>query len=218
VETREVGLDDLAFGAVCAVARRGARVDVSPEARERARASRRHIERTKNGNHAVYGVTTGFGALATVLIPPEERRELQHAILRSHAAGMGPFVEPEIVRAMMLIRAKTLAKGHSGVQPELVDALIAMLNFGVTLAVPEHGSLGASGDLAPLAHVDLCLAGEGWALEGGEAAPARDALEKARLKPVELEAKEGLALVRRRRRSSGRPRGGSVQNLLGTSA
>jgi histidine ammonia-lyase len=195
VETREVQLDDLDFGAVCAVARRGARVSVSLEARERIRAFRGHVERIEGSDRAVYGVTTGFGALATVLIPPEERRELQHAILRSHAAGMGPFVEPEVVRAMMLVRAKTLAMGHSGVRPELLDALIAMLNSGVTPAVPEHGSLGASGDLAPLAHAGLCLAGEGWALEDGEAVPARDALMRAGLEPVELETKEGLALV-----------------------
>jgi histidine ammonia-lyase len=195
VETREVRLDDLDFGSVCAVARRGARVSVSLEARERIRAFRGHVERIEGSDRAVYGVTTGFGALATVRIPPEERRELQHAILRSHAAGMGPFVEPEVVRAMMLVRAKTLAMGHSGVRPELLDALIAMLNSGVTPAVPEHGSLGASGDLAPLAHAGLCLAGEGWALEDGEAVPARGALERAGLEPVELEAKEGLALV-----------------------
>ena len=195
METREVRLDDLDFGAVCAVARRGARVSVSLEARERIRAFRGHVERIEGSDRAVYGVTTGFGALATVRIPPEERRELQHAILRSHAAGMGPFVEPEVVRAMMLVRAKTLAMGHSGVRPELLDALIAMLNSGVTPAVPEHGSLGASGDLAPLAHAGLCLAGEGWALEDGEAVPARGALERAGLEPVELEAKEGLALV-----------------------
>ncbi len=191
----EVHLDALDFGGVVAVARRGARVAVSPETRERVRAFRAHVERIAGSNEAVYGVTTGFGALAAVRIPPGERRELQHAILRSHAAGMGPFVEPEVVRAMMLIRAKTLAMGYSGVRPELLDALVAMLNAGVTPAVPEHGSLGASGDLAPLAHAALCLAGEGWTLADGEAVPARDALARAGLEPVELEAKEGLALV-----------------------
>lgn len=195
METTEVRLEDLDFEAVCAVARRGARVGVSAEGRERVRAFRGHVERIEGGDHTVYGVTTGFGALATVLIPPEERCELQHAILRSHAAGMGPFVEPEIVRAMMLIRANTFVTGHSGVRPALLDALIAMLNSGVTPAVPEHGSLGASGDLAPLAHVGLCLAGEGWVLEGDEAVPTQEVLAKAALEPVELEAKEGLALV-----------------------
>ncbi|BBL81087.1 histidine ammonia-lyase [Rubrobacter xylanophilus] len=191
----EVHLDALDFAGVAAVARRGVRVAVSPEVRERVRAFRAHVERIAASDEAVYGVTTGFGALATVRIPPEERRELQHAILRSHAAGMGPFVEPEVVRAMMLLRARTLAMGHSGVRPGLLDALVAMLNAGVTPAVPEHGSLGASGDLAPLAHAALCLTGEGWALEAGEAVPARDALARAGLEPVELEAKEGLALV-----------------------
>ncbi|ABG03548.1 histidine ammonia-lyase [Rubrobacter xylanophilus DSM 9941] len=188
-------VDGLDFGGVIAVARRGARVGVSPAARERVRRFRAHVERASGSEEAVYGVTTGFGALATVRIPAGERRELQHAILRSHAAGMGPFVEPEVVRAMMLIRAKTLAMGHSGVRPELLDALVALLNSGVVPAVPEHGSLGASGDLAPLAHAALCLTGEGWALEGGEAVPAREALARAGLEPVRLEAKEGLALV-----------------------
>jgi len=191
----EVLVDGLDFGGVIAVACRGARVGVSPAAREQVRRFRAHVERASGSEEAVYGVTTGFGALATVRIPAGERRELQHAILRSHAAGMGPFVEPEVVRAMMLIRAKTLAMGHSGVRPELLDALVALLNSGVVPAVPEHGSLGASGDLAPLAHAALCLTGEGWALEGGEAVPARDALARAGLEPVRLEAKEGLALV-----------------------
>jgi histidine ammonia-lyase len=108
---------------------------------------------------------------------------------------MGPFVEAEVVRAMMVIRAKTLAAGYSGVRPELVETLVAALNAGLAPAVPEHGSMGASGDLAPLAHVGLCLAGEGWALQDGEAVPAREALERAGLKPVEPQTKEGLALI-----------------------
>ena len=157
----EVGVDRLDLGSVAAVARRGTRASLSEEARERIRGSRRHVEGIIGEKRPVYGVTTGFGALATTHIPTPERRELQHSLLRSHAAGMGPFVEPEVVRAMMAIRAKTLAMGFSGVSVELVEALVAMLNAGVTPAVPEHGSLGASGDLAPLAHVGLCLTGEG---------------------------------------------------------
>jgi histidine ammonia-lyase len=180
---------------VVAVARHGVRVAMSSEARERIRASRRHVEGIIDEERPVYGVTTGFGALATTHIPTPERRELQHSVLRSHAAGMGSFVEPEVVRAMMVIRAKTLAMGFSGVSVELVEALVAVLNSGLIPAVPEHGSLGASGDLAPLAHIGLCLTGEGWVLEDGEAVPVQQALKKARLVPLRLQTKEGLALI-----------------------
>ncbi|MGF1471041.1 MAG: histidine ammonia-lyase [Rubrobacteraceae bacterium] len=191
----EVLVEDLGFAGVVAVARHGARVALGSEGRKRVRDFRAHVERIAHGEAAVYGVTTGFGALATTRIPPGERQQLQHAILRSHAAGMGPFVAPEVVRAMMAIRAKTLAMGHSGGRPELIDALGALLNADVIPAVPEHGSLGASGDLAPLAHIGLCLTGEGWVLEHGKAASAGDALRRAGLEPLELEVKEGLALI-----------------------
>jgi len=143
----------------------------------------------------VYGVTTGFGALVNTRIAADHRLELQRSLLRSHAAGMGRFVEPEVVRAMMAIRAKTLAAGYSGVRPELVDALTNLLNAGLTPAVPEHGSMGASGDLAPLAHIGLSLAGEGLMLEEARAVPAHEALENADLEPFHLAAKEGLALI-----------------------
>ena len=168
---------------------------MSEEARERILASRGHVEGIIDEERPVYGVTTGFGALATTHIPTPERRELQHSVLRSHAAGAGSFVEPEVVRAMMAIRAKTLAMGFSGVSVELVEALIALLNANLIPAVPEHGSLGASGDLAPLAHVGLCLTGEGWVLEGDEIVPARRALTSAPLEPIRLRTKEGLALI-----------------------
>jgi histidine ammonia-lyase len=191
----EAGVDHLNLESVVAVARHGVRVELGEEARERILASRRHVEGIIGEERPVYGVTTGFGALATTPIPTPERRELQHSVLRSHAAGAGPFVEPEVVRAMMVIRAKTLAMGFSGVSVELVEALVALLNAGLVPAVPEHGSLGASGDLAPLAHVGLCLAGEGWVLEDGEAVPAQRALKKAHLEPVRLQTKEGLALI-----------------------
>ena len=191
----EVGVEHLDLESVVAVARHGVRVELGEEARERIRASRRHVEEIIGEERPVYGVTTGFGALATTHIPTPERRELQHSVLRSHAAGMGPFVEPEVVRAMMVIRAKTFAMGFSGVSVELVEALIASLNAGLVPAVPEHGSLGASGDLAPLAHVGLCLTGEGSVLVDGEAVPAREALEKASLSPLRLQTKEGLALI-----------------------
>ena len=192
----EVSVDRLEPGSVVAVARRGARLTLGEDALERVRASRRHVERIVHGDRPVYGVTTGFGALATTRIPRDERLELQRSLLRSHAAGMGSFVEREVVRAMMAIRAKTLAAGLSGVRPELVQTLVSLLNAGLTPAVPEHGSMGASGDLAPLAHVGLFLTGEGWALgEGGEAVPAREALEEAGLEPVQPQSKEGLALI-----------------------
>ena len=148
-----------------------------------------------DGSLPVYGVTTGFGALANTRIAADDRLELQSSLLRSHAAGMGPFVEPEVVRAMMTIRARTLAAGYSGVRPELVDALMDLLNAGLTPAVPEHGSMGASGDLAPLAHIGLCLIGEGLMLEDGEPVPAGEALEGAGLEPFQLATKEGLALI-----------------------
>ena len=187
--------EDLAPASVVAVARRGARVALGREARESVRASRGHVERIIDDAHPVYGVTTGFGALASTRIPVEKRLELQRSLLRSHAAGMGTFIEAEVVRAMMAIRAKTLAAGYSGVRPELIDALISFLNAGLAPAVPEHGSMGASGDLAPLAHVGLCLTGEGWMLERGEAVPARESLERAGLQPLPLATKEGLALI-----------------------
>ena len=191
----EVSVDRLDLKAVVAVARRGARVTLGEEARERILASRRHVEGIIGEERPVYGVTTGFGALATTHIPTPERRELQHSVLRSHAAGAGPFVEPEVVRAMMVIRAKTLAMGFSGVSVELVEALVAFLNAGLIPAVPEHGSLGASGDLAPMAHVGLCLTGEGWVIEDSGIVPAQEALARADLKPLRLQTKEGLALI-----------------------
>src|SRR5918997_739125 len=195
VGVAETSVDGLDLESVVAVARDGARVTMDDETRGRILASRRHVEGIIDDERPVYGVTTGFGALATTHIPTPERRELQHSLLRSHAAGAGPFVEPEVVRAMMVIRAKTLAMGFSGVSVELVEALIAFLNAGLIPTVPEHGSLGASGDLAPLAHIGLCLTGEGWVLEDGETVPAQRALEKASLSPMRLQTKEGLALI-----------------------
>ena len=134
----------------------------------------------------MYGISTGFGSLATTVIPPERREELQRSLIRSHAAGMGPPVEAEVVRAMMVLRARSLALGYSGVRPVVVERLVELLNAGITPSVPEHGSLGASGDLAPLAHVALALLGEG---EGAAEAAA------AGIAPITLHAKEGLALI-----------------------
>ena len=171
------------------------RVTLGPAARERVRASRERVEAMVEGHLPVYGVTTGFGALANTRIATHERQNLQSSLLRSHAAGMGNFVEPEVVRAMMTIRARTLATGYSGVRPELVDALVDLLNAGLTPAVPEYGSMGASGDLAPLAHIGLCLIGEGLMLVDGEPVQAGKALQVAGLQPCRLATKEGLSLI-----------------------
>jgi histidine ammonia-lyase len=195
VTAPEFYVENLDPASVVAVARRGARVAMGEAARERTIASRRHVGRMIDEARPVYGVTTGFGALANTRIAAEERLELQRSLLRSHAAGMGPFVEAEVVRAMMALRAKTLSAGYSGVRPELVEALISFLNAGLTPAVPEHGSMGASGDLAPLAHIGLCLVGEGELLGRGEPVETRDAMERAGIRPIALATKEGLALI-----------------------
>ena len=171
------------------------RVAMGSGARERVLSSRGRVEAMVEGSLPVYGVTTGFGALANTRIAAHERLELQNSLLRSHAAGMGNFIEPEVVRAMMAIRARTLAAGYSGVRPELVDALVDLLNAGLVPAVPEHGSMGASGDLAPLAHIGLCLIGEGLMLVDGEPVQAGKVLQEAGLQPFRLATKEGLSLI-----------------------
>ena len=149
----------------------------------------------------VYGVSTGFGSLAAVAIPAERRAELQRALVRSHAAGMGPPVEREVVRAMMLLRARTLAMGRSGARPLVADAMLALLNAGLTPLVPEHGSLGASGDLAPLAHCALVLIGEGSLLgDDGAPLPAAGALSRAGIEPIELRPQGGPRADQRHRR------------------
>jgi histidine ammonia-lyase len=176
---------------VVAVARDGARVEITDAARERMEASAAVVAALAAGGEPAYGVSTGFGSLANVAISPERREELQRSLIRSHAAGMGPPVEPEVVRAMMLLRARTLAMGCSGARPVVAETIVALLNAGLTPAVPEHGSLGASGDLAPLAHCALALIGEGEL--GGR--PAAEALRAAAIEPLTLQAKEGLALI-----------------------
>ena len=171
------------------------RVELGPRARERMLESRAVVEAAVAGGHTVYGVTTGFGELKDRAIPPEEVRALQLNLLRSHAAGVGPEAPREVVRAMLLLRAASLARGYSGVRPEVVELLLAFLERGITPVVPLQGSVGASGDLAPLAHLAGVLAGEGEAWLGARRLPAALALRGAGLRPLELEAKEGLALV-----------------------
>ena len=181
---------------VVAVAREGAPVAIAAEAREAMAASAAIVERLADSGEPAYGVSTGFGSLATVPIPAARRAQLQRSLLRSHAAGMGEPVEREVVRAMMLLRARTLAMGYSGARPEVAETILALLNSGLTPVVPEHGSLGASGDLAPLAHCGLALIGEGEVTTGDDRrVPAAEALTAAGIEPLELGAKEGLALI-----------------------
>jgi len=179
-----------------AVTRRGETIDIATEVVERLSAQRAAIDDLVSSGVPVYGVSTGFGSLATTFVAPEQRRELQRALVRSHAAGVGPEVESEVVRAMMVSRLTTLCSGVTGVQPSTALAYAAMLNAHITPVVYEYGSLGCSGDLAPLAHVALALMGEGDVrLADGTRTGAGAALAAAGLTPVELAEKEGLALL-----------------------
>ena len=191
-----VGPQPLAPAEVLAVARHGAPVTLSPQARAALATARDHVDRLAAGERPAYGISTGFGALATRPIPAGLRASLQRSLVRSHAAGTGPEVEVEVTRAMMLLRLRTLVSGHTGVRAEVAEALAGLLNAGLTPQVPEYGSLGCSGDLAPLSHVALALIGEGR-LRGpdGTLRAAADALAGAGLAPVDLAAKEGLALI-----------------------
>ncbi|MCM0622472.1 histidine ammonia-lyase [Nocardioides sp. BSK12Z-4] len=179
-----------------AVARHGAGVRLSQECLESVDASRAVIERLADAERPAYGVSTGFGALATTHIPREQRARLQRSLVRSHAAGSGPEVEREVTRGLMLLRLSTLATGRTGVRRETALLLAGLLEHGITPVVREHGSLGCSGDLAPLSHVALALIGEGEVRDaGGRLLPAAQALAEAGLAPVELAEKEGLALI-----------------------
>ncbi|ARQ68907.1 histidine ammonia-lyase [Streptomyces marincola] len=184
------------FDDVISVARSGARVVLSDAALTAMAAARRAVEGLAAAPEPVYGVSTGFGALAVRHIDPGLRERLQRNIVRSHAAGMGPRVEREVVRALMFLRLRTIATGHTGVRPEVAATLAAVLNAGITPVVHEYGSLGCSGDLAPLAHCALTLIGEGEA-EGpdGATGPAGALLAAHGIEPVALREKEGLALL-----------------------
>ncbi len=177
------------------VACRNAKAALTPKARRLIKTGRKALEGILASGETVYGLNTGFGNFAQTRIAPENVRQLQLNIVRSHASGVGPPLEPEVVRAMMLLLAASLARGCSGVRTEVVDRLIEMLNAGLVPAVPERGSVGASGDLAPLAHLALPLIGEGSILVDGTSRPAGPILRKAGLAPLTLEAKEGLALL-----------------------
>ena len=187
--------EPLSLAAVAAVAWKSEAVTVAKSVQHRIEGSRKIIDDIVARGQVVYGVNTGFGKLAEVRVAPEELRELQLNLVRSHACGIGqPLSEPE-VRAMMLLRANVLTLGFSGIRGEVIETLCEMLNHGVHPVVPEKGSVGASGDLAPLAHLALALVGEGEAIFRGERMPGRVALERAGIQPVVLEAKEGLALL-----------------------
>jgi histidine ammonia-lyase len=173
----------------------GAAITIAPGALERAARSRQMVERILCERRPVYGVSTGVGELRTVWISPDEAAALQRNIVRSHAAGVGaPLPEP-VVRAMMVLRANALALGYSGVRPVVIQTLADMLERGVHPLIPEQGSLGASGDLAPLAHLALVVMGEGEALYRGARLPGGRAMREAGLEPLVLEAKEGIALI-----------------------
>ena len=171
------------------------RVAVAPSAVERMRASRQVVEDRVRSGQPVYGVTTGFGRLADVTIPPEQRSTLQHNLVRSHASGMGEPLTSHAVRAIMLLRANALARGYSGCRVEVVERLVALLNAGIHPVVPRYGSVGASGDLAPLAHVALAVIGEGEAESGGVRGPSAEFAREAGIEPLVLGSKEGLALI-----------------------
>ena len=186
----------LSIEEVVRVARHGEKLEISQEALEKMAATRAHIESLAAAETPVYGISTGFGALANKHIAPEDRVQLQKSLIRSHAAGMGDPVETEVVRALMLLRTKTLASGRTGVRPVVAQTYVDLLNSGITPIVHEYGSLGCSGDLAPLAHCAMVLMGEGRAT--GSDGVERDVstlLKEAGIKPIELQEKEGLALI-----------------------
>jgi histidine ammonia-lyase len=186
----------LAAADVVRVARAGAQVALDPTTAAAMDASRAVVERLRDDEVPHYGISTGFGALATRHIPPERRTDLQRALVRSHAASAGEEVPAEVVRAMMLLRLSTLATGHTGARGALAQAYVDLLNAGLTPVVREHGSLGCSGDLAPLAHCALALMGEGQVRSAdGGLHEAGDAMRAAGLAPIVLAEKEGLALI-----------------------
>src|SRR5438034_10481579 len=185
----------LSLEEIAAVAYGGEPVQIADSARARILASRKVVDDIIARDAVVYGVNTGFGKLADVRIPHAEIGVLQLNLVRSHACGIGPPLSEPEVRAMMLLRANVLTLGFSGIRLEVIEMLCEMLNRGLHPVVPEKGSVGASGDLAPLAHLALSLVGEGDAFFKGERMESRKGLRRARLQPLRLEAKEGLALL-----------------------
>ena len=187
--------NDLTLGQLYQIVYEGFEVTLAPQARERMEASRALVEKLGAGEAAVYGVNTGFGALASVRIHPDQVGELQLNLVRSHACGVGAPLAKDETRAMLLLRANTLAKGFSGVRPLVLETLLAMLAHDVLPVIPSQGSVGASGDLAPLAHLALVTIGEGEAFYKNSKIAGAEALRQAGIVPLKLEAKEGLALL-----------------------
>jgi histidine ammonia-lyase len=186
--------ETLTINDVVAVARHNASVTISEEAETKIERTYDTLQRLVEQDQVIYGVTTGFGALGNVPIRPKDIKKLQVNLIRSHASGVGRPLSAEIVRALMLLRANTLTKGHSGVRLETVKTLVQMVNEGVHPIIPEKGSVGASGDLAPLSHMVLVMIGEGVAEFQGTILEGKEAMHQARISPITLEAKEGVAL------------------------
>jgi histidine ammonia-lyase len=195
MKTIFLGVEGMTLENLVAIARKGTPVQLTADAEKQIQKSRVLIERWVQEERRIYGITTGFGALSEVAISKEDTRQLQKNILMSHAAGVGRPFDEETVRAILALRIKDLARGHSGIRLSTVQQLVAMLNWGVCPLIPEKGSVGASGDLAPLAHLGLVLIGMGEAFFKGQRLTGRQALNKCGLKPLRLEAGEGLALV-----------------------
>jgi len=185
----------LPLEAIEAVARRGAPVRLADEAAAAVRSSRDLVEQHLGRDRPIYGINTGIGALADTTIPAGDLEQLQRNIVRSHSAGVGTLLPAEVVRAVILLRARTMATGRTGVRVEVIERLLELLNRGITPAVPSRGSVGASGDLAQLAHIGQCVIGEGAVLHGDGVRPAAEILREEGLEPLELATKEGLALI-----------------------
>lgn len=194
-QTVSVGIGALTIDEVVAVARYGAKVEITSEALAEVEATRERVEELAQDPMPVYGISTGFGALARRHIPEEMRAQLQLSLVRSHAAGTGPEVEEEVIRALMLLRLSTLCTGRTGVRPVVAQTYADVLNAGIVPVVREYGSLGCSGDLAPLAHCALALLGEGEVRVNGELQDAGETLKAAGIEPLVLREKEGLALI-----------------------
>lgn len=191
-----IGIGAMTIDEVIDVARHDAKVAISEESKREMAVSRAIIDSLADDTVPHYGISTGFGALASTSIPKERRAQLQKSLIRSHAAGAGPEVEREVVRALLALRLSTLCTGRTGVRPETAQVYADMLNAGITPVVYEYGSLGCSGDLAPLAACALVAMGEGAAYDAaGRKMPGGDALRAAGITPVDLKEKEGLALV-----------------------
>ncbi|MGQ9726469.1 MAG: histidine ammonia-lyase [Candidatus Bathycorpusculaceae bacterium] len=179
---------------VVKVARENAKVVIPEKVRMQVKKSREVLEKFLKEKQVIYGVNTGFGALSNTTISPEESKKLQINLIRSHSTGVGEKLSTEVVRALMLLRANTLAKGYSGIRLETLETIVEMINKGVHPIIPAKGSVGASGDLAPLSHMSLVLIGEGEAEYQGQVMSGKEAMEKAKINPVQLEFKEGIAL------------------------